>query len=131
MNVETITSRQNPLMTHLRKLASSRSYRKKSGEYLVFGISKKPIWLTEKYFEQTGDRGIFDELFVKTVKIILDVFGLNMERVLCKIIGLIISAIIGTIVLIVIYSILYYIIGRDLCILVLHFLFGGYCSLFE
>ena len=48
MNVETITSRQNPLMTHLRKLASSRSYRKKSGEYLVFGISKKPIWLTEK-----------------------------------------------------------------------------------
>ncbi len=29
MNVETITSRQNPLMTHLRKLASSRSYRKK------------------------------------------------------------------------------------------------------
>ena len=35
MNVETITSRQNPLMTHLRKLASSRSYRKKSGEYLL------------------------------------------------------------------------------------------------
>ena len=37
MNVETITSRQNPLMTHLRKLASSRSYRKKSGEYLCDG----------------------------------------------------------------------------------------------
>ena len=32
MNVETITSRQNPLMTHLRKLASSRAYRKKSGK---------------------------------------------------------------------------------------------------
>ena len=26
MNVETITSRQNPLMTHLRKLASSKSF---------------------------------------------------------------------------------------------------------
>ena len=37
MDVETITSRQNPLMTHLRKLASSRSYRKKSGEYLCDG----------------------------------------------------------------------------------------------
>ena len=37
MNVKTITSRQNPLMTHLRKLASSRSYRKKSGEYLCDG----------------------------------------------------------------------------------------------
>lgn len=37
MSVETITSRQNPLMTHLRKLASSRSYRKKSGEYLCDG----------------------------------------------------------------------------------------------
>ena len=37
MNAETITSRQNPLMTHLRRLASSRSYRKKSGEYLCDG----------------------------------------------------------------------------------------------
>ena len=37
MNAETITSRQNPLMTHLRKLASSRSYRTKSGEYLCDG----------------------------------------------------------------------------------------------
>ena len=37
MSAETITSRQNPLMTHLRKLASSRSYRKKSGEYLCDG----------------------------------------------------------------------------------------------
>lgn len=70
-------------------------------------------------------------LWYGIVKIILDVFGLNMEKVLCKIIGIIISAIIGTIVLIVIYSILYYIIGRDLCILALHVLFGGYCSLFE
>lgn len=41
MNAETITSRQNPLMTHLRKLASSRSYRKKSGEYLCDGT--KPL----------------------------------------------------------------------------------------
>ena len=48
-------------------------------------------------------------LWYDIVKIILDVFGLNMEKVLCKIIGIIISAIIGTIVLIVIYSILYYI----------------------
>ena len=37
MRIESITSRQNPLMTHLRKLASSRPYRKKSGEYLCDG----------------------------------------------------------------------------------------------
>ena len=37
MRVEAITSRQNPLMAHLRKLASSRSYRKRSGEYLCDG----------------------------------------------------------------------------------------------
>ena len=37
MNVEIITSRQNALMTHLRKLASSRAYRRKSGEYLCDG----------------------------------------------------------------------------------------------
>ena len=34
---ERITSRANPLMTHIRKLASSRSYRAKSGEYLGDG----------------------------------------------------------------------------------------------
>ena len=38
MRIETITSRQNALMTHLRKLASSRAYRAKSGEYLCDGI---------------------------------------------------------------------------------------------
>lgn len=38
MKVEHITSRQNALMTHLRKLASSRAYRKKSGEYLCDGV---------------------------------------------------------------------------------------------
>ena len=38
MQPETITSRQNALMTHLRKLASSRSYREKCGEYLSDGI---------------------------------------------------------------------------------------------
>ena len=32
--METITSRTNPLCTHLRKLASSASYRRKSGEFL-------------------------------------------------------------------------------------------------
>lgn len=32
--MEIITSRQNPLCTHLRKLASSVSYRRKSGEFL-------------------------------------------------------------------------------------------------
>lgn len=31
---ETITSRHNPLCTHLRKLASSRSYREETGEFL-------------------------------------------------------------------------------------------------
>lgn len=38
MQIETITSRQNTLMTHLRKLASSRSYREKCGEYLCDGV---------------------------------------------------------------------------------------------
>lgn len=38
MRIETIISRQNALMTHLRKLASSHSYREKSGEYLCDGV---------------------------------------------------------------------------------------------
>lgn len=32
-----LTSRQNPLCAHLRKLASSRSYRRQAGEYLADG----------------------------------------------------------------------------------------------
>ncbi len=35
---EYITSRQNPLMTHIRKLASSASYRRQKGEYLGDGV---------------------------------------------------------------------------------------------
>jgi len=35
---ERITSRANPLMTHVRKLASSRSYRRQTGEYLGDGV---------------------------------------------------------------------------------------------
>lgn len=35
---EKITSRTNPLMTHIRKLASSRSYRRETGEYLGDGV---------------------------------------------------------------------------------------------
>ena len=38
MGVERITSRQNALMTHLRKLNSSRAYRYASGEYLCDGV---------------------------------------------------------------------------------------------
>lgn len=38
MTVETITSRHNSLLTHLRKLASSHSYRERSGEYLCDGV---------------------------------------------------------------------------------------------
>ena len=36
--MERITSRQNPLMAHIRKLASSRSYRRETGEYLGDGV---------------------------------------------------------------------------------------------
>lgn len=35
---ERITSRTNPLMSHIRRLAGSRSYRHKSGEYLGDGV---------------------------------------------------------------------------------------------
>ena len=35
--MERITSRTNPLMTHIRKLSASRSYREKTGEYLGDG----------------------------------------------------------------------------------------------
>lgn len=35
---ELITSRTNPLMTHIRKLASSRSYRREHGEYIGDGV---------------------------------------------------------------------------------------------
>ena len=38
MAVETITSRHNALLTHLRKLASSRAYREEWGEYLGDGV---------------------------------------------------------------------------------------------
>ena len=38
MTVETITSRHNALLTHLRKLASSRAYRDECGEYLGDGV---------------------------------------------------------------------------------------------
>ncbi len=35
---ERITSRANPLMTHIRKLAASRAYRRETGEYLADGV---------------------------------------------------------------------------------------------
>lgn len=35
---EIITSRSNPLMTHIRKLVSSRSYRREHGEYIGDGV---------------------------------------------------------------------------------------------
>ena len=35
---ERITSRTNPLMTHIRKLSGSRAYREKAGEYLGDGV---------------------------------------------------------------------------------------------
>ena len=38
MPVETITGRHNALLTHLRKLASSRAYREEAGEYLCDGV---------------------------------------------------------------------------------------------
>lgn len=38
MTVETITSRHNALLTHLRKLAASRAYRDECGEYLGDGV---------------------------------------------------------------------------------------------
>jgi len=38
MTVERITSRTNKLVTHIRKLVSSRSYRNSQGEYLCDGV---------------------------------------------------------------------------------------------
>ena len=38
MLIETITSRHNAVLTHLRKLASSRAYREECGEYLGDGV---------------------------------------------------------------------------------------------
>jgi TrmH family RNA methyltransferase len=38
MNVEQITSHRNALMTHIRKLGSSRAYRMEHGEYLCDGV---------------------------------------------------------------------------------------------
>ena len=37
MKQEHITSRQNPLLVHIRKIASSRSYRKTCGEFVAEG----------------------------------------------------------------------------------------------
>lgn len=43
---ERITSRTNPLMVHIRKLASSRSYRRESGAYLGDGVKllQEAVW---------------------------------------------------------------------------------------
>ena len=38
MKLETISSRKNPLLQHVRKLLSSRSYREESGEYAADGV---------------------------------------------------------------------------------------------
>lgn len=38
MMAEKITSRQNPLLVHLRKLLASRSYREKSGQFVGDGV---------------------------------------------------------------------------------------------
>ena len=38
MTRERITSRKNPLLQHIKKLLSSRSYREKSGEYAADGV---------------------------------------------------------------------------------------------
>lgn len=38
MRIETISSRKNPLLQHIRKLLSSRSYREETGEYAADGI---------------------------------------------------------------------------------------------
>ena len=35
---ERITSRKNPLLQHVRKLLTSRSYREKNGEYAADGV---------------------------------------------------------------------------------------------
>lgn len=39
-----------------------------------------PLWLTSKYYEETGDKEIFDDLFVKTVKTILNVFETEQDH---------------------------------------------------
>ena len=38
MAAERITSRANPLMTHIRRLSASRSYRRETGEFLGDGV---------------------------------------------------------------------------------------------
>ena len=45
--MERITSRSNPLMTHIRKIASSASYRRKSGQFLCDGfklLQEAQLW---------------------------------------------------------------------------------------
>lgn len=47
VKIEKITSRSNPLMTHIRKLASSGAYRRKSGEFLCDGyklLEEVKLW---------------------------------------------------------------------------------------
>jgi len=38
MNVESISSRKNPLLQHVRKLLSSRAYREETGQYAADGV---------------------------------------------------------------------------------------------
>lgn len=47
MGIETITSRSNPLMSHIRKLTSSGAYRRKTGAFVCDGrklLSEAQQW---------------------------------------------------------------------------------------
>lgn len=51
MTRETITSRKNPLLQHVKKLLSSRSYREKSGEFAADGVkllAEAVAWMPER-----------------------------------------------------------------------------------
>ena len=55
--METITSKSNPLCVHLRKLASSRSYREETGEFLCDSpklLGEAVLWGAECFIIPTS-----------------------------------------------------------------------------
>lgn len=73
--MEQITSRQNPLCTHFRKLASSRSYREECGEFLCDSpklLQEAQLWGAEirtVLFTEGAGLPVFDGAGVRMVQV--------------------------------------------------------------
>ena len=64
---ETITSRRNPLLTHTKKLLTSRSYREKTGEFAADGVTVNNL-VPGVILTDRNEKILSDEAFRETVR---------------------------------------------------------------